>query len=201
MGQPYSTAPQGILWGSPIAQPHMSSYGAAPQHNPTWVLMGQPHSTTPHGFLWGSPIAQPHMGSYGAAPQHGPTGVLMGQPHSPAPQGSRTHLRWGRGSSRTSWGGGGGGGTLCKATAPWGPFSSSERRRCVCLGSEVGGQRSGVRGRGSRVRPWGRGKGVAVPAAAARLLLPAARGRCELRGETIESALGCADFRGSPEEP
>ena len=190
MGQRYSTEPQGILWGSPIAQPHMSSYGAAPQHNPTWVLMGQPHSTTPHGFLWGSPIAQPHMGSYGAAPR-------------PAPQGSRTHLRWGRGSSRTSWGGGGGGGTLCKATAPWGPFSSSERRRCVCLGSEVGGQRSGVRGRGSRVRPWGRGRGegVAVPAAAARLLLPAARGRCELRGETIESALGCADFRGSPEEP
>ena len=177
MGQPYSTTPPGFLWGSPTAQPHR--------------------------FLCGSAIAHPHMGSYEAAPQHGTKRVLMGQPHSPAPQGSRTHLRWGRGSSRTSWGGGGGGGTLCKATAPWGPFSSSERRRCVCLGSEVGGQRSGVRGRGSRVRPWGRGRGegVAVPAAAARLLLPAARGRCELRGETIESALGCADFRGSPEEP
>ena len=136
MGQPYSTAPQGILWGSPIAQPHMSSYGAAPQHNPTWVLMGQPHSTTPHGFLWGSPIAQPHMGSYGAAPQPGPPGV----PHPPSlGEGQLQDVLGGRGGRQDALQGDGAMGAI-----------QQQREEAVRL--------PGVRGRGSEVR--GRGSEV-----------------------------------------
>ena len=152
--------------------------------------MGQPHSTTPHGFLWGSPIAQPHMGSYGAAPQPGPPGV----PHPPSlGEGQLQDVLGGRGGRQDALQGDGAMGA-----------TQQQREEAVRLpgvrgrGSEVGGQRSGV-ARAAMLE--GEGEGVAVPAAAARLLLPAARGRCELRGETIENALGCADFRGSPEEP
>ena len=123
MGQPHSTAPQEVLWGSPIARPHTS-------------LMGQPHSMAPQGILWGSPIAQPHMGSYGAAPQPGPPGV----PHPPSlGEGQLQDVLGGRGGRQDALQGDGAMGAI-----------QQQREEAVRLPG-VRGRGSEVRGRGSEV--------------------------------------------------